>query len=518
MVAATFNRTGTLRAGTGPKSGTGSRLQDLSVAGPRHGYVAPVLVGLLLVSFLLMEGFVRLPTAVQIGADEGFELVKATLCLKGRHLYTEVWNDQPPLHTFLVTQLLKRVSTSILVPRLLTVSFSVLLLASIFATVLRVNGLWAAGVTTGLIIASPGFLELSSSCMLEIPALATAVTSLCLLLVGPQTQWRLREILAGVLFGLAIQMKLVPVVYVSLAALIVHLQCRQMKTDARRTLKSLAVLGTAMVFTCVVADLLIDGGAYLLHFQQAWTSHFASAKSFDYGSADEHPFEWTVVVKNWDATVPAVLGLAVLLRQTRKMHHAFLPLAWLALSFTVFAVHKPWWPYYYIHTAIPLCWCGGIGIVSMCELCKARKNWPAIVAASLAGLCAASWMGARLYLQVADLRRSPQTYSSPVIAQMRRFQPVAEWLYADRPVYSFHSGIPMVPTLAVVPLKRLWSGEMTNARITEELAKYRPGLILLANDGRQAPFSNLLQSDYQLVYVDPDNRLFANRAIAKRAR
>src|SRR5205823_2481509 len=46
-------------------------------------------------------------TAVQIGADEGFELAKATLCLKGHKLYGEVWNDQPPLHTTLVAEALK---------------------------------------------------------------------------------------------------------------------------------------------------------------------------------------------------------------------------------------------------------------------------------------------------------------------------------------------------------------------------------------------------------------------------
>jgi hypothetical protein len=96
-------------------------------------YEAIALLGFLVGCFLLIESLIPLGTAVQIGADEGFELVKATLCLKGHRLYTEVWNDQPPLHTFLITQILKHVSPSILGPRLLTVSFSVFLLSSIFA-------------------------------------------------------------------------------------------------------------------------------------------------------------------------------------------------------------------------------------------------------------------------------------------------------------------------------------------------------------------------------------------------
>jgi hypothetical protein len=137
-------------------------------------YKPSVLLVLLLACFLLMESLVPLRTAVQIGADEGFELVKATLCLKGHHLYTEVWNDQPPLHTFLITFILKNFSPAILGPRLLTITFSMLLLASIFGIVLRIHGLWPACLTTALVIASPGFLEISSSCMLEVPALGRA--------------------------------------------------------------------------------------------------------------------------------------------------------------------------------------------------------------------------------------------------------------------------------------------------------------------------------------------------------
>ena len=107
--------------------------------------------------FLTLQLCLPLATAVQIGADEGFELAKATLCLHGHHLYTEVWNDQPPLHTFIVTELLRWLPHSILVPRLVTSAFTVLLLASLFAIVRRVNGLGVAALATGFLILSPGF-------------------------------------------------------------------------------------------------------------------------------------------------------------------------------------------------------------------------------------------------------------------------------------------------------------------------------------------------------------------------
>jgi 4-amino-4-deoxy-L-arabinose transferase-like glycosyltransferase len=496
-------------------SGAGNRIEEgESPVQSRRRYMPAVVLGCLLAGFLIIESFIPLGTAVQIGADEGFELAKATLCLKGHRLYTEVWNDQPPLHTFLVTQILKHVWPSILGPRLLTIGFALLFLSCVFIITFRTNGMWVAGLTTALVIASPGFLELSSSCMLEIPALATAVSALCILLAVRQSRWFIREILAGAVFALGVQIKLVPVIYVSLAALIIWFHYGMAPNTVRRTLQAVAIFGTALLLTYVATDFVIERGAYLIHFQQSWTSHFAPAKSFEYGSAGEHPFQWVVLLKNWDVTVPALLGF-VLLLEIRSHSIVALPCAWLALSFLVFGIHKPWWPYYYIHTAIPLCWFAGIGLVMLWRRNWAPHKWVLLGLLALFSVCAISWMGARLYLQVTNLRRSPKVYSSPVITQMKHYEPFTEWLYADKLVYSFYSGIPMVPSLAVVPIKRMWSGEMTNARMIEELGNYKPGLILLNNDGREPPFKDVLQAEYQLVYMDPDNRLYAHRTIAK---
>ncbi len=62
-------------------------------------------LGAVLLVFIALESLLPLGRIVKIGADEDFELTKATLCLKGYHLYTDVWDDQPPLHTFLVTNI-----------------------------------------------------------------------------------------------------------------------------------------------------------------------------------------------------------------------------------------------------------------------------------------------------------------------------------------------------------------------------------------------------------------------------
>ena len=97
-------------------------------------------------------------------------------------------------------------------------------------------------------------------------------------------------------------------------------------------------------------------------------------------------------------------------------------------------------------------------------------------------------------------------------------KPFTEFLYADEPIYSFYSGIPMPPQHAVVALKRFWSGDMTNERIASDLRALKPGVILLRNDGRVRPFNDLLSSAYRLVYIEPEHLLYARADVAKKAR
>lgn len=483
----------------------------------RTAYKSLLVLAILLVAFALIQSLLPLKTTIQIGADEGFELAKATLSLNGFKLYSEVWNDQPPLHTFLITQILEHLSPSIFGPRLLTSLFTAILLASIYFIVLRLNGLLTAALTTGLFIASPGFVELSSSCMLEIPALAPVVAALCLLLLCPPAKWPVAAIVSGVLFGLAFQIKLINVILLPLAAFIVWQHHRMGGTPGKTIGFLLTVLAASLAVSFVAVDYLVDGGAYLRHFQQSWASHFGSTQSFEYGSPSDRPYDWSVLLKNWDTTTPAIVGIILLSRQVRRTQTAILPLAWLTLTLAVFATHKPWWPYYYIHNAIPLCWCAAIGLEFVLQRIRLQRAIGLSVLLGAFGVCALGWMGARVYLQLASIRDSPQTYSSLVLKQINRLKPYARFIYAEEQIYSFHSGIPMPPQLAVVPLKRLWAGDMTGARIASEMSESKPEIILLKSTTTETPFNDLLEAEYRVIYQDGRHRLYALRTVAKQA-
>jgi hypothetical protein len=251
------------------------------------------------------------------------------------------------------------------------------------------------------------------------------------------------------------------------------------------------------------------------------------------------------------------VGICVLTVRCRKNRAAAIPLAWLALSLIVFTNHKPWWSYYYIHIAIPLCGCAAVGVESVCASLAAmltgrsrdsrpltrppahpltrslsprrsrqagnfapRQTGRAVLLGTpvaLFALCAVVWMGARVYLQVAAIRNAPQVFSAVVLREIERLKPFTHWFFTEQLVYSFHADIPMPPPLAVVPLKRLWAGDMTNARLAAEMSRFKPEIILLRNDTRAVPFQGFLDNGYRLIYQDERQRLYADKATIKRA-
>jgi 4-amino-4-deoxy-L-arabinose transferase-like glycosyltransferase len=151
---------------------------------------------------------VPLRTAFEFGADEGFELMKAFLVSRGHPLYTEIWNDQPPLHTEWLALLFRVFGPTAYVGRLLTVGFAMLLVGALYQLVKPQAGRVGGCLAVALLVSSASFLQLSVSVMLELPALSLAVVSLWLLLRETGRQSAGRWMGSGVAFGCALQIKL----------------------------------------------------------------------------------------------------------------------------------------------------------------------------------------------------------------------------------------------------------------------------------------------------------------------
>jgi hypothetical protein len=317
------------------------------------------------------------------------------------------------------------------------------------------------------------------------------------------------------------------------------------KRSWTKVLISAAVFGVSIAGAFLAINVL-TGSPLLIQFRQAWASHFSTGKSFEYGSATDRPFDWLVPLKNFDTTLPALIGTFLMTRlvlrksktptfQRSSTPFLLLPLAWLALTFTVFPLHTPWWAYYYVHNAIPLSWCAGAAIAegsrwafasghdtltalkSGARECGRRSSkWMRFLAGAFCCVVLAVWIGARLYLEVIGIRAIQRIETCLVLKEIERFRPYTEFIFSQDAIYSFHSGIPVPPHLAMLSLKRFWSGDMTRARLRSELEQAKPGLILLPNSTDEVPFQDLVNREYRMVYFDPQFRLFAHKSISKK--
>lgn len=68
---------------------------------------------------------------------------------------------------------------------------------------------------------------------------------------------------------------------------------------------------------------------------------------------------------------------------------------------------------------------------------------------------------------------------NPIVLQMTQYRDGTRRVFIDRVIYAFHAKIPVPPELAVIPSKRIWSGQITPTEIIEKLEQYKPEQIVL---------------------------------------
>src|SRR3990172_634060 len=130
---------------------------------------------------LLMLLFFPFRYRIEFDTDEGINAIKALMVLRGYRLYSEIWSDQPPLFTFLLTVWFRAFGLRLTAARLMVLLFSAGQIA-LGTSYLRKNWGILAAVSGGLmLVLLPYFLRLSVSIMIRLPAIALAVPSFFIL-------------------------------------------------------------------------------------------------------------------------------------------------------------------------------------------------------------------------------------------------------------------------------------------------------------------------------------------------
>ncbi len=158
---------------------------------------------------------------LQFDGDEGINLMKASLVMKGYPLYEQIWSDQPPLLTYILVGAMRLLGTQVNAARFLILLLSAVLLVAAFYILRKIWGYPHALVGALLIIMLPFYLQLSVSVMVGLPSLTFAVLSLLGVISWHQGRRWIWLVLSALAFSASVLIKLftgflIPIILVGL--------------------------------------------------------------------------------------------------------------------------------------------------------------------------------------------------------------------------------------------------------------------------------------------------------------
>ncbi len=425
--------------------------------------------------------------------DEGFELMKAWLLQRGHGLYTEIWCDQPPLHTLLLSGTFHLLGTSVATGRLLALAFTALAFWTVGELVGRRHGTIAAALAMLALAVSPGFTRMAAGCTLMLPAIAVGLLAIVLIEPARQRGGWPRLALAGTVLGLAMQIKFIAVIVLPLAAWEVF---RPMG-DVRGWRPALVRWG-AWSGGAVAAFL-----AGLLAFPEAtadliWTPHLSAGvwAAFAEGGTRLH----SLLLDDADLLVLAAAGLClgVVRRQTCLVP----PVLLLVVAYAGHLWLRPFWDYYYLHLALPLAWLVAGGARELTLWVAETASNRALAGRFILVTALFTPVLARLPARAEQAReslRSGDPIARQVLADTLRHR-TGEWVFTDHPGLAFQAGVPVPPEVAVLSQKRVRLGLFTDADLVRCLERRQPGVVAL---GAGLPLGEVARAHLTAHYQPP---------------
>jgi 4-amino-4-deoxy-L-arabinose transferase-like glycosyltransferase len=467
------------------------------------------ILGICLFYFAAMFLFYPFRTAFWLDHDEGIELSKAMLVLRGDHLYTRIWDDQPPVLTYLLTGVFRLFGLRINLARTLVLVLACGLIWASLNYLLIVWGGWHVVGGVFMLWLLPRFTDLSVSVMNAIPVLTFALFSLLTLTYWhKQTKYYWLFLSAGFL-ALSVLTKLFTafLAIVFLVGLVVEEYNHRQATSMRRAWWRPAVIwGISFSLFLVIAVLLLIGVANL---QQLYTGNLIANRLEVYRSDPVYSLTWQLRQAQ-PVLILSLLGVWYSL--LRKRWLSLYIVAWMGMAYLLLFRHVPAWSHQQLLITIPAAILAAAAFGEGLKGAYARLRQPIRV----------TWGDSTHLLSIAIflyilVTSAPATLSefSPypifqnpgitttsaeaqTLKEIRRYTPEAHLLVTDLPIYAFYADIPIPPNLAVFSSKRLETGQLTEAEVLTTIQKNQPELVLFG----RFDFPTIrayLQKQYRLI-------------------
>ncbi|MGI2902396.1 ArnT family glycosyltransferase [Tolypothrix sp. VBCCA 56010] len=461
-----------------------------------------LLIMSLFVGFVLAIRFKPITQSLELDYDEGLNLIKAFLYGQGFSLYTQIWNDQPPLFTVILSQWFHLFGQSIFAARFLIILFSALLIWCFYQIINSELGKIPAFVATLVLFTSGLFIRLSFSVMIGIPSLSLAMLSIYFLNLYQKQYRQPFLILSGGLLALSLQIKfltvfLIPLMLFSLALTNVTIfPKKQLKIILQPFLWWLGSLGVVFLLIGLCFQ-------QFSHLDQIFESHFHQPSEIKLVNFNNFEYLKKIISPDYEYIFLAFLGILTII--IKKQRNGLLPLAWLVTATLILIKHKPIWYHHYLLLTIPISWLAAYAIASFLDFCK---NWHHSKSLKIKKFIFLILSATFIFLMIttpANPKGRPPT-DVEVIQLLLKHKNSTHWVFTDRPIYAFYAGLRVPPEMAVISYKRLNSGDLTSKQLLTILQNYCPEQMVLGRWISQiksdSDFMAYINENYSKIYTD----------------
>lgn len=478
-------------------------------------------LGVPFVFIIVVFFFFPYSATFEFSTDEGINLMKALLVDHGYSLYADIWSDQPPLFTYMLVLVFRFFGLKVGAARFFVLLLSALLMWATFQFTRLAWGKYHALAGAVVLFLLPKYMLLSVAVMVGLPSIAFA--SLSLLALGlwhtqRKTMW---IILSATALGLSVLTKLftgflAPIFVVGL--LIAEFAHGHENRNWRTILTPAILWGVVFTIITLSAGLALVGPS---NIPQLLEPHITATHVADFQENEILTLHWHLRQAKTFLFL-ALVGTVLMVRSKRWLY--LYPLAWMVSAYLLLSQHTPVWDHQQLLVTIPAAMLGGVAFYEGSKFAlqyirSYERSWAGI-------LRAAAFIGAfflifnfRVTEPINLLRLQPSITNSdfemgPLVekfyTKMLKFAPETNWVVTDSPMYAFRARLPVPPNLAVFSLKRVQTGNLTEAQVLDTIREYNPEQVLL---GRfEFPMiEKSLGEGYRLVHVDDYTRLYIRR-------
>ncbi len=445
--------------------------------------------------------------------DEGINAVKALLVDRGFALYSQIWNDQPPLFTHLLRVWLHVLGWDVNTGRLLVLTFAAIGVFALYDLVRLVSGHSAAVAACVLLAASAYFPRLSVSIMVGLPAITFAILALWALFRWRRRQHRNWLAAAGVLMGCSLACKLATAILLPVFG--TWLAFAAPRDAAGR--RGWRAAGMWLLCVGITAGGLLFTLVGPAHLPALVSSHVVARQAESLQRFG--PLGLVVTgLAEWPLTLLG-LGAYVLLILRRNVLAAVFP-AWAGAAAVGLLSHTPVWYHHQLLLTVPHCAAAGIILAELFRRDRSGRQSSAALRL-VAALLVAALLG---WTMLGDRLPAPKPLAGTperMLARMRRLASVTRVVLATDAMYAFRAGYPVPPALAVMSLKRVATDPQLEEEIRSAFAQDSPEQIVLtrgAGPELSAWVRESMADRYLLVVSDGGTELFVRKDLRPSAR